>query len=80
MVFKVVNKDTGEVGDLRHAPATAKVPYDILPSGFVPGQAWHPELQVRRPCPFFLFFINVDAFFLQCGPCCCFGQQGYTFF
>lgn len=47
MVFKVVNKDTGEVvGDIRHPSEGGEVPYDVLPHNFRSGEAWHPELQV----------------------------------
>lgn len=47
MVFKVVNKDTGEVvGDIRHPIEGEEVPYDVLPHNFRSGEAWHPELQV----------------------------------
>lgn len=46
MIFKVVNKDTGEIGDIRDE-CLEDVPFDVLPKGFRPSEAWHPELQVR---------------------------------
>lgn len=48
MVFNLVNRDTGEVvGDIRDGTGEP-VPFDVLPKGFRPAEAWHPELQVRK--------------------------------
>jgi len=49
MVFKVVNKDTGEVvRDVRNPEEDGGAQFDMLPHGFRQpgGQPWHPELQV----------------------------------
>eukprot|EP00904_Undaria_pinnatifida_P010912 jgi/Undpi1/6951/HiC_scaffold_21.g09425.m1 len=49
-IFKVVNKDTGEVvGDIRD-PQAKDAHYDVLPQGFKSGEAWHPELQAAQLC------------------------------
>lgn len=48
LVFKIINKDSGEVvGDIRDEQHR-DIPFDVLPRGFRPAEAWHPELQVQH--------------------------------
>lgn len=57
MVYKVVNRDTGEVADLRDEPEP--VPFDVLPKHFRPSEAWQPEHEVWRCAGLFDWLLEI---------------------